>query len=70
MVHSVTNVTQMKVSPTAEKVKRRTNAIRNPNPPISIMFTSRTTSKYDDILMDGYILNDSKIYSDKGKFLE
>ena len=43
IVHSVTKVTTINVRPREEYVNRLTNAIRNPNPPMSIMFTSSIT---------------------------
>ena len=43
MAHSVTSVTTMNVNPSDEKPYRFKNVIKNPNPPINIIWMSIIT---------------------------
>ena len=49
MVHSVANAVTIMVIPRAENPNRRKNVMRNPKPPISIMWMSITTTGYKEV---------------------
>ena len=55
IAHSVTSVTTIKVNPSAEKLYRLRKVIKNPNPPINIIWMS--------IITVSKIMSQNRIYS-------